>query len=154
MADITIPAMDPYFRACGNPWIPVHPICATTSTQKLSSSEPHTEAQNHHCRCKSVTPLPATPASKFRDVPRPMSGARRPATILSIVLPDGGDIMPPLHRGGTMPQDEQSAELLQLTTTIVAAHLSHNPIAAAELPGLIATVHQALATVGTEEAVG
>ncbi len=53
-----------------------------------------------------------------------------------------------------MPQDEQSAELLQLTTTIVAAHLSHNPIAAAELPGLIATVHQALATVGTEEAVG
>ena len=53
-----------------------------------------------------------------------------------------------------MPQDEQSAELLQLTTTIVAAHLSHNPIAAAELPGLIATVHQALATVGTEEAAG
>ena len=53
-----------------------------------------------------------------------------------------------------MPQDEQSAELLQLTTTIVAAHLSHNPIASAELPGLIATVHQALATVGTEEAAG
>ncbi len=53
-----------------------------------------------------------------------------------------------------MPDDKPSAELLELTTTIVAAHLSHNPIAAAELPGLIATVHQALATVETEEAAG
>ncbi len=53
-----------------------------------------------------------------------------------------------------MPQDEQRPELLDLTTTIVAAHVSHNPIAATDMPGLIATVHQALATVGTEEAAG
>ncbi len=50
-----------------------------------------------------------------------------------------------------MPQDEQSAELLQLTTMIVAAHLSHNPIAVTDVPGVIATVHQALATLGPEE---
>ena len=49
-----------------------------------------------------------------------------------------------------MPQDEQSPELLELTTKIVAAHVSHNPIAAGDLPGVIATVHQALATLGPE----
>ncbi len=51
-----------------------------------------------------------------------------------------------------MPQDEQSPELLELTTKVVAAHVSHNPIAAAELPSVIATVHQALAALGPEEA--
>ncbi len=50
-----------------------------------------------------------------------------------------------------MPQDEQSPEVLELTTRIVAAHVSHNPIAVTDVPGLIATVHQALATLGPEE---
>ncbi len=53
-----------------------------------------------------------------------------------------------------MPQDEQIPELLELTTKIVAAHVANNPIAATDLPDLIATVHQTLATVGTEEAAG
>ena len=50
-----------------------------------------------------------------------------------------------------MPEDEQRRELLEHTTKIVAAHGSHNPIAAAELPSVIATVHQTLATLGPEE---
>ncbi len=49
-----------------------------------------------------------------------------------------------------MPQDEQSPELLEHTTRIVAAHVANNPIAAGDLPGVIATVHQALATLGPE----
>ncbi len=51
-----------------------------------------------------------------------------------------------------MPQDEQSPELLEFTTKIVAAHVANNAIAAAELPSVIATVHQALAALGPEEA--
>ncbi len=51
-----------------------------------------------------------------------------------------------------MPQDEQSPELLEHTTRIVAAHVANNPIAVTDVPGLIATVHQALATLGTEKA--
>ncbi len=47
-----------------------------------------------------------------------------------------------------MPENEQSPELLELTTKIVAAHVSHNPIAAVDLPRLIATVHETLATLG------
>ncbi len=50
-----------------------------------------------------------------------------------------------------MPQDEQSPELLELTTKVVAAHVANNPIAVTDVPGLIATVHQALATLGPEE---
>ncbi len=50
-----------------------------------------------------------------------------------------------------MPQDEQSPELLELTTKIVGAHVANNPIAVTDVPGLIATVHQALATLGPEE---
>jgi predicted transcriptional regulator len=50
-----------------------------------------------------------------------------------------------------MPDEKQSAELLQHTTTIVAAHVASNAIAATELPGLIATVHQTLAALGPEE---
>ncbi len=49
-----------------------------------------------------------------------------------------------------MPDDKPTAELLEHTTKIVAAHVSHNPIAAGDLPGVIATVHQALATLGPE----
>ena len=51
-----------------------------------------------------------------------------------------------------MPDDKPPAELLEHTTRIVAAHVANNPIAAAELPSVIATVHQALATLGPEEA--
>ncbi len=50
-----------------------------------------------------------------------------------------------------MPQDEQSPELLEHTTKIVGAHVANNPIAAADLPRLIATVHETLAKLGTEE---
>ncbi len=50
-----------------------------------------------------------------------------------------------------MPQDEQSPELLELTTKVVAAQVANNPIAATEVPGLIVTVHQTLATLGPEE---
>ena len=50
-----------------------------------------------------------------------------------------------------MPEDEQGRELLEHTTKIVGAHVANNPIAAAELPGVIATVHQTLVTLGPEE---
>ncbi len=50
-----------------------------------------------------------------------------------------------------MPQNEQSPELLKLTTKVVAAHVANNPIAATDVPGIIATVHQALAALGPEE---
>ena len=50
-----------------------------------------------------------------------------------------------------MPQDEQRRELLRLTSTIVGAHVANNPIAVTDVPGLIATVHQTLATLGPEE---
>jgi predicted transcriptional regulator len=51
-----------------------------------------------------------------------------------------------------MPDDKPTAELLELTTKVVAAHVANNPIAAADLPSVIATVHQALAALGPEEA--
>ncbi len=50
-----------------------------------------------------------------------------------------------------MPENEQSSKLLQHTSTIVAAHVANNPVAATDVPGLIATVHQTLATLGPEE---
>ncbi len=50
-----------------------------------------------------------------------------------------------------MPDEKPSAELLELTTKIVAAHVSHNAIPAADLPRLIATVHETLAKLGPEE---
>ncbi len=53
-----------------------------------------------------------------------------------------------------MPDDKPNVELLEHTTTIVAAHVSHNAVPAADLPRLIATVHQALAALGPEEAAG
>ncbi len=53
-----------------------------------------------------------------------------------------------------MPDDKPTAELLEHTTRIVAAHISHNPIAVTDVPGLIATVHETLAKLGTEEAAG
>ena len=51
-----------------------------------------------------------------------------------------------------MPDDKPSADLLEHTTRIVAAHVSRNAMPAADLPGLIATVHETLAKLGTEEA--
>ena len=51
-----------------------------------------------------------------------------------------------------MPENEQRRELLEHTTRIVGAHVVNNPIAATDVPGLTATVHQALATLGPEEA--
>ncbi len=50
-----------------------------------------------------------------------------------------------------MSQTELSSELLQHMSTIVAAHVANNPIAVTDVPGLIVTVHQALATLGPEE---
>ncbi len=50
-----------------------------------------------------------------------------------------------------MPDDKPTAELLELTTKVVAAHLSNNAIAATDVPGLIVTVHQTFATLGPEE---
>ena len=51
-----------------------------------------------------------------------------------------------------MPENEQRRELLEHMTRIVGAHVANNPIAATDVPGLTATVHQALATLGPEEA--
>ena len=51
-----------------------------------------------------------------------------------------------------MPDDKPSPELLELTTKVVAAHVANNPMAVTDVPGLIATVHETLATLGPEEA--
>ena len=51
-----------------------------------------------------------------------------------------------------MPENEQRRELLELTSTIVAAHVSNNSVPTADLPGVIATVHETLAALGPEEA--
>jgi len=42
--------------------------------------------------------------------------------------------------------------MLEHTTRIVAAHVANNPIAVTDVPGLIATVHETLTKLGTEEA--
>ena len=44
-------------------------------------------------------------------------------------------------------------EMLELTTEIVAAHVGNNPIAAAELPGLIQSVYRTLVSVGSAPVV-
>ncbi len=49
-----------------------------------------------------------------------------------------------------MSEIKQREELVGLTATIVEAHVSNNAIAVADLPGLIATVHETLAAIGTE----
>lgn len=48
---------------------------------------------------------------------------------------------------------DKQAELLSLTVDIVANYLQANKMAQADLPGLIATVHAALGSAGTVEAV-
>ncbi len=45
-------------------------------------------------------------------------------------------------QGEIMPENEQSPELLEHTTKIVAAHVANNAMPAADLPRLIATVHE------------
>ena len=50
-----------------------------------------------------------------------------------------------------MPDDKPTAELLEHTTRIVAAHVANNAMPAADLPRLIATVHETLAKLGPEE---
>ncbi len=49
-----------------------------------------------------------------------------------------------------MPEIERRAELVELTAKIVEAHVLNNAMAVADLPGLIATVREALATIGTD----
>ncbi len=48
---------------------------------------------------------------------------------------------------------QAKTELLNLTTKIVTAYATKNPVGIAELPDLIASVSQSLATVGTEEVI-
>ena len=47
-----------------------------------------------------------------------------------------------------MTDQNNSAELLKLTAEIVAAHVSNNTLAAAELPQLISQVHASLSDTG------
>ncbi len=47
-----------------------------------------------------------------------------------------------------MPDIKQREELVELTATIVEAHVSKNEMAVADLPGLIGTVHETLTAVG------
>ena len=51
-----------------------------------------------------------------------------------------------------MPDPEEKPALLELTAKIVAAHLSGNSVPPADLPGLIRSVHDALASMGAEPA--
>ena len=48
-----------------------------------------------------------------------------------------------------MENTEQSSDLLELTTEIVAAHVSNNTVALGDLPQLINQVYNSLAHIGT-----
>lgn len=48
-----------------------------------------------------------------------------------------------------MPDSNPHGELLGLTAQIVSAHVSHNPVPATELPGLIQEVFRTLSGVGS-----
>ena len=48
-----------------------------------------------------------------------------------------------------MPDSAGSAELLELTTEIVAAHVANNELSASDLPGLIEQVYGALARIAS-----
>ena len=52
-----------------------------------------------------------------------------------------------------MPEQEGADKLLDLTTTIVAAHVTHNSVSAQDLPTLIRDVYQSLSTVGEPKEV-
>ncbi len=51
-----------------------------------------------------------------------------------------------------MPDPEEKPALLELTAKIVAAHLSGNSVLRDDLPGLIRSVHDALASMGAAPA--
>lgn len=51
-----------------------------------------------------------------------------------------------------MAESNPNAEILGLTAQIVSAHVSHNPVPAAELPGLIQEVFRTLSGVGSAPA--
>ena len=46
---------------------------------------------------------------------------------------------------GTVEHQRAGGHILELTAKIVSAHVSNNPVATADLPALITTVHEALA---------
>ena len=48
--------------------------------------------------------------------------------------------------------DQNAASIIEMTTDVVAAYLSNNPVEAAQLPDLIRSVHQALAAVANGSA--
>ena len=50
-----------------------------------------------------------------------------------------------------MNEQTPASELLQLTTSIVSAHVSNNSVAVGDLPTLISQIYRTLANVGTEE---
>src|SRR3546814_6120564 len=52
----------------------------------------------------------------------------------------------------SMPDQAKQSELLSLTTNIVAAHVSHNSVAATELPMIIRDVYDTLSNVGSPRA--
>jgi len=52
-----------------------------------------------------------------------------------------------------MAEEANSSDLLTLTTEIVAAHVSNNTVAVADLPALINQVYQSLASIGQSPAV-
>ncbi len=52
-----------------------------------------------------------------------------------------------------MSEQETGDKLLDLTTTIVAAHVTHNSVSAQDLPNLIRDVYQSLSTVGEPKEV-
>lgn len=49
-----------------------------------------------------------------------------------------------------MPVINSYPSLLELTSTVVAAYLSHNSVPASDVPNVISAVMNAMATVGTE----
>ena len=51
-----------------------------------------------------------------------------------------------------MAESNSNSELLGLTAQIVSAHVSHNPVPASDLPGLIQEVFRTLSGVGTRPA--
>ena len=53
-----------------------------------------------------------------------------------------------------MNEAPKTEDILALTAKIVAAHVSNNSVALAELPGLIHQVHQALSGIGSAVAPG
>ncbi len=53
-----------------------------------------------------------------------------------------------------MPTKENDANLLEVTSRIVAAHVSNNPVHTADLPDLINGVHEALSKLSQEQPSG